>query len=134
MLGPSSQVGDGEAVAQRVRVGTASEVGDAGVGQVAAKPDVYGRLVDRPARGPAVEHVVAALGGGVRGRDVGVEGRGEPTGDRDGPALAVLRVTDPKRPGAVSTSGRVRFSASETLSPAPYNTLNRTGSTSALFE
>lgn len=34
----------------------------------------------------------------------------------------------------VSTSDRVRFSASETLSPAPYNTLNRTGSTSALFE
>ena len=37
-------------------------------------------------------------------------------------------------PALVSTSDRVRLSASETLSPAPYNTLNRTGSTSALFE
>src|ERR1019366_4380234 len=89
-----------EAVAQRVGVGTAREVGDAGVGQIAAKPHVYGRLVDRPARGDAVEHVVAALGGGVRGRYVGVEGRSEPTGDWDGPALAVLRVTDPQRRGA----------------------------------
>jgi hypothetical protein len=34
----------------------------------------------------------------------------------------------------VPTSDRVRLSASETLSPAPYNTLNRTGSTNALFE
>jgi len=37
-------------------------------------------------------------------------------------------------PARVSTSARLRLSASETLSPAPYNTLNRTGSTIALFE
>ena len=37
-------------------------------------------------------------------------------------------------PALVSTSGNRRLSASETLSPAPYNTLNRTGSTNALFE
>ena len=37
-------------------------------------------------------------------------------------------------PALVSTSARVRLSASETLSPAPYNTLKRTGSTNALFE
>src|SRR5919205_712433 len=61
---PSSQVGDGEAMAQRVRVGAAGEVGDAGIGQVAAEPGVYGRLVDRPARSPAVEHVIAVLGAG----------------------------------------------------------------------
>src|ERR1035438_1029699 len=37
-------------------------------------------------------------------------------------------------PTLVSTSDNVRFSASETLSPAPYRTLNRTGSTIGLFE
>ena len=37
-------------------------------------------------------------------------------------------------PTLVSTSDNVSFSASETLSPAPYRTLNRTGSTIALFE
>ena len=33
-------------------------MGDAGVGQVAAEPHVYGRLINRPGR-DAVEHVVA---------------------------------------------------------------------------
>ncbi|MGH3613725.1 MAG: hypothetical protein ACRDRK_14265, partial [Pseudonocardia sp.] len=36
--GPSSQVGDGEAMAQRVRVRAAGEVGDAGIGQGCTAP------------------------------------------------------------------------------------------------
>ncbi len=78
----------------------AGEVGDAGVGQVAAEPHVYGRLADRTAGRDAVEHVVAGFGGGVRGRDVARQGRGEPAGDRDGPALAVLGVADRQRSAA----------------------------------
>lgn len=98
--GPAPQVGDSESVAQRVRVRAAREVGDAGVGQVAAEPQVDGRLVDRPAGRDAVEHVVAGFGGGVRGRDVALQGRGEPAGERHGPALAVLGVADPQGPAA----------------------------------
>ena len=78
LRGPAPQVGDREAVAQRVRVRAAREVGDAGVGQVAAEPHVYGRLINRPAGRGAVEDVVAGFGGGVRGRDVALQGRGEP--------------------------------------------------------
>jgi hypothetical protein len=37
-------------------------------------------------------------------------------------------------PALLSTSDNRRLSASEILSPAPYNTRNRAGSTSALFE
>ena len=93
-------------------------MGDARVGQVAAETRVDGRLVDRPARSPAVEQLVAALGGRVRGRNVRVQGRDEPVGDRNGPALTVLRITDPKRPGTRVQVRRASLSASETLSPA----------------
>ena len=106
LLGPAAQVGDGEPVPQRVRVRAAGEVGDASVRQVAAEPQVDGRLVDRPTGRDAVEHVAAGLGGGMRGRDVAGQGRGEPGGDRDGAALAVLGVADPQRPAAGARIGQ----------------------------
>ena len=74
------------------------------------------------------------LAGRVRGRDVGLQG----AASRPVIGMVLLSPFFESRirsvAARVSTSDRVRFSASQTLSPAPYNTLNRTGSTSALFK
>ena len=48
----------------------------------------------------------------MRGRDVALQGRGEPAGDRHGPALAVLGVADPQRP---ATGIRIGQSQAERL-------------------
>jgi hypothetical protein len=99
-------------------MGTTSEVGDAGVGQVATEPQVYGCLVDRPARSPAIEQIVAVLGAGWAA--VVYASRVAVSRPVIGTVLPSPFVESRIRsvPARLSTSGRVRLSASETLSPA----------------